>query len=582
MALWVAMELVSVIIRAFPSSGDSATKKTWTYFSQVLPLVAGTLFEPALDSLFKVVGAVSGSGSFIDVIHPIAGNNNEDNQSLMWILNGALACWHPSWLGTPTSKFIQQMLAPIILAVLVSILVGTRSSVHRIFGSLFAKSPATSSNNNNNNNSLIDEDEEQELVDGLQRTASIDNDSQYSALANDDEENCDQWTSNNEQMDEIAQVEADSIDSSNNKSWKHTIKQRSKQAFSSLLSLSIIEQITQSTLQVLYASYFPLVLSILAMLQCTTPFDWNGHQLNQPGATFVANIPWLSCNSSEYATIHILAWVSFVLYIVGIPALFGVLLVLLRNNAQARQRWIGFYCSGFEQHVFWFEVRRIQPSSCLLEVKHVFVCELLQMLLLARKLVLALAISLIPVTSVWQPGVINAVFALSIFAVWRIKPYARVIDRVMEVSSTILLWITFSVASSTNYAFAFQFEEEQAARHAVNWFSIFAWSMTAAVGLLLASLTVLTIWEDVLQYVPLIASVLPKRVLSTKQWIQQQFSAWSTRWHLWVVGTAVLVAAMVLLLELIGVLYWIVHERLVVFVVIAVEMIVVTMFIVLY
>ena len=203
----------------------------------------------------------------------------------------------------------------------------------------------------------------------------------------------------------------------------------------------------------------------------------------------------------------------------------------------------------------------------------------MQMLLLARKLVLALAISLIPVTSVWQPGVVNAVFALSIFAVWRIKPYARVIDRVMEVSSTILLWITFSVTSSTNYAYAFQFEEEQAARHAVNWFSLFAWLMTAVVGLLLASLTVLTIWEDVLQYVPLIASVLPKRVLSSKQWIQQQFSA---RWHLWVVGTAVLVAAMVLLLEFIGVLYWIVHERLVVFVVIAVEMIVVTMFIVLY
>ena len=203
------------------------------------------------------------------------------------------------------------------------------------------------------------------------------------------------------------------------------------------------------------------------------------------------------------------------------------------------------------------------------------------MLLLGRKLLLALAISFISSTSVWQPGIISMVFAMSVVAVWRTKPSIYRIDMVLELASTVLLWVTYSVASSTNYAYSLQHAQDTDA-NVEPWLSVFAWLLTAVVGLLLATLTVLSLKDDVMEYLPLVGSSIVSWIRSSKQWIKRQAEQWQTRWQFWLATTAAIVALVVLGLELVGILYWIVHERLVVFVVIAVELVIVVMFIVLY
>ena len=203
------------------------------------------------------------------------------------------------------------------------------------------------------------------------------------------------------------------------------------------------------------------------------------------------------------------------------------------------------------------------------------------MILLGRKALLALALALIPLTSVWQPGIISMVFALSICAVWRAKPYTRRIDMVLELASTVLLWITYSVTSSANYAYALQHEHDENT-HIALWLTLFAWLMTIMVALLLTVLTLLSLRDDLLEYMPLIGKSMTSWIRAARQYAQQQARAWKTRWHVWLVLVLAVMAVLVGMLEVAGVIWWIVTERLVVYVMMVVELIIVALFIVLY
>jgi len=74
----------------------------------------------------------------------------------------------------------------------------------------------------------------------------------------------------------------------------------------------------------------------------------------------MATAPWIECSlDSEWRTLLILGVVFFVLYTVGVPILFGALLVKFRHRIHEHsvEDTIGFLYEGYRHPVFYFEVR---------------------------------------------------------------------------------------------------------------------------------------------------------------------------------------------------------------------------------
>ena len=82
-------------------------------------------------------------------------------------------------------------------------------------------------------------------------------------------------------------------------------------------------------------------------------------------ASFMSTIPWVQCSLTQSSTWRHLVWSGLgflVVYVVGIPALFGVLLYQTRklwltpDKAKAGH-FLRFFCAGLRSKYFWFEVR---------------------------------------------------------------------------------------------------------------------------------------------------------------------------------------------------------------------------------
>ena len=158
----------------------------------------------------------------------------------------------------------------------------------------------------------------------------------------------------------------------------------------------------QSAFFCLNFSYFPIVKQTLSILRpCHNDRD----------VLYMQNFPWIECNSHTYKTLSALGGVSVVFYLIGFPLLLIYLMfVFFRKrefmtpeDRQKLDAWLGpVYLPFKPKYQHYFEI-----------------------FILLRRLLLAIALSMIPSSSSLQTFVVWLILMVSAIFYLRLEPYNK-------------------------------------------------------------------------------------------------------------------------------------------------------------
>ncbi len=181
----------------------------------------------------------------------------------------------------------------------------------------------------------------------------------------------------------------------------------------------------------LYLLYFELANRSLAVFNC--------QEEAFTGRFYMQSLPWLQCNNgeedeehSEWATLRTMAIVSTAVYVAGIPLFFGSLLVAYRKRlAEAKVRYaLGhlYYCyradSSWRGWLWLYE-----------------------MAIIARRLALAILISVVPRESPYRSAGIVTVLVVALAGQRWLKPFLKSEDNRLEEVAIMTVLVTFVVQS---------------------------------------------------------------------------------------------------------------------------------------
>lgn len=193
---------------------------------------------------------------------------------------------------------------------------------------------------------------------------------------------------------------------------------------------SLLARLEYSVLFVLFASHFELSNVILANLK---PCEEN----HMPAS------PWIKCSwagdSPQYVWLQGLTYVFLVLYVVGIPGLFFALLMRNRRKIQLEDSGVdhrfGFLYETYKRDVFFFEA-----------------------IWLLRRVLLSIALALIPKTTGFRNASISLILLASLFIQQRFKPFSSGTVNTLETLTTTTLLYSFSVGTdlASNHAWAWR------------------------------------------------------------------------------------------------------------------------------
>eukprot|EP01122_Echinamoeba_exundans_P008934 TRINITY_DN3046_c0_g2_i1.p1 TRINITY_DN3046_c0_g2~~TRINITY_DN3046_c0_g2_i1.p1 ORF type:complete len:1343 (-),score=290.98 TRINITY_DN3046_c0_g2_i1:276-4268(-) len=183
---------------------------------------------------------------------------------------------------------------------------------------------------------------------------------------------------------------------------------------------TLMERIIYSVLFLLFASHFEISNSILSIIKpCSEGY--------------MKDFPWIPCSwdNSQFAMLTGSAAAFFVIYLVGIPALFFALLYKYRTRIQEKD-WevrykIGFLYETYRHPVFWFE-----------------------MVWLARRVLLSISISLIPNTTTFRTAAIVLLLLASLFIQRNFMPFNSSLANWLEVGSITIILYSYIVGGQLN------------------------------------------------------------------------------------------------------------------------------------
>jgi hypothetical protein len=186
---------------------------------------------------------------------------------------------------------------------------------------------------------------------------------------------------------------------------------------------SVAAKIQYCILFLLFASHFELCIAVLKILKPC-----------QEG--YMVALPWIPCDSSaspSFRALMILGYIFLLLYLLGIPVLFGYLLLRNRRDLQSPrvEAKIGFLYESYKHQVWWFE-----------------------MIWLARRILLSIIIVLVPESSVFRTGGVITILIASAFIQRRWRPFASNFANTMDLFATVC--IIYSVVISRELAYWFQ------------------------------------------------------------------------------------------------------------------------------
>jgi hypothetical protein len=183
---------------------------------------------------------------------------------------------------------------------------------------------------------------------------------------------------------------------------------------------TLVERIIYSVLFLLFASHFEISNSILSIIKpCSEGY--------------MKDFPWIPCKWSDpqFAMLTGSAAAFFVIYLVGIPALFFAMLYKYRTRIQDKD-WevrykIGFLYETYRHPVFWFE-----------------------MIWLARRVLLSISISLIPNTTTFRTAAIVLLLLASLFIQRNFMPFNSSLANWLEVASITIILYSYIVGGQLN------------------------------------------------------------------------------------------------------------------------------------
>lgn len=176
-----------------------------------------------------------------------------------------------------------------------------------------------------------------------------------------------------------------------------------------------------SLLFVLFASQFELSNAVLA-------------QLRPCERGFMPASPWIGCDwsdSPQYVWLQGLGYTFLALYVVGIPLLFSLLLFsrrkAIREGSEKVEHQMGFLYETYKREVFYFEV-----------------------IWLVRRVLLSLAIALVPSSSGMRGAVIAFILFASLFVQQKFQPFSSPAVNTFETISTTTMLYSFFVGSQAS------------------------------------------------------------------------------------------------------------------------------------
>ena len=174
-----------------------------------------------------------------------------------------------------------------------------------------------------------------------------------------------------------------------------------------------IRMMAHATLFLLYASQFELTNSLLLIFQPCPDGYMNAY-------------PWIPCQWSNetYVRLASIGGLFFVFYGIGIPMLFAGLLyynrVAIQQHDPEIERWIGFLYEDFRPDAFWFELVWI-----------------------VRRTLISVAISLVPLSSAYQPALIVLTLLGSFVVQRQLMPFRSNLGNWLELASGFCLLYTY-------------------------------------------------------------------------------------------------------------------------------------------
>eukprot|EP00698_Gefionella_okellyi_P011791 TRINITY_DN3131_c0_g1_i1.p1 TRINITY_DN3131_c0_g1~~TRINITY_DN3131_c0_g1_i1.p1 ORF type:complete len:1113 (-),score=238.62 TRINITY_DN3131_c0_g1_i1:40-3378(-) len=172
-------------------------------------------------------------------------------------------------------------------------------------------------------------------------------------------------------------------------------------------------------LSVLLTTYFNVAVKMLNAVSCTLS------DAADPSHNYLNAYPWIPCDahSSAYAGVLGIGIVGLIVYVVGVPVLMLALLMRARHSLEheAQKRQLGFVFGTYRPALYFWEA-----------------------VLLLRRLVLAIALSMVPFTaSQFAVIMIAVVLLLSILLQHSLQPFASTLDNRLEQLALYTLMITF-------------------------------------------------------------------------------------------------------------------------------------------
>eukprot|EP01129_Flabellula_baltica_P011508 TRINITY_DN5053_c0_g1_i1.p1 TRINITY_DN5053_c0_g1~~TRINITY_DN5053_c0_g1_i1.p1 ORF type:complete len:876 (-),score=120.31 TRINITY_DN5053_c0_g1_i1:188-2815(-) len=170
------------------------------------------------------------------------------------------------------------------------------------------------------------------------------------------------------------------------------------------------------TLVVLYFFYFTLAGSILDVFNCHRGLDGN---------SYMESRPWIQCDleSELYRNLVIYASTGGVVYIIGIPLLFTILLLKNRNHLREELQlyWLGSIYSSYKEESSFFEIA-----------------------IILRRLSLAVVLSLIPNTSIYKIPSIFSILIIFLIVQLEVHPFKTKAENRIEVLSFSVLVLAYA------------------------------------------------------------------------------------------------------------------------------------------
>eukprot|EP01122_Echinamoeba_exundans_P014246 TRINITY_DN6407_c0_g1_i1.p1 TRINITY_DN6407_c0_g1~~TRINITY_DN6407_c0_g1_i1.p1 ORF type:complete len:1714 (+),score=224.17 TRINITY_DN6407_c0_g1_i1:330-5144(+) len=189
-------------------------------------------------------------------------------------------------------------------------------------------------------------------------------------------------------------------------------------------SQRVLPRIQFSILFILFAGHFELSNTVLAILR---PCDHG----------YMKSYPYIQCSWTEdrrYFILTVLSLIFLFAYFLGIPALFGFFLLRhrkhIREGAEHADDRIGFLYETFRREVYWFE-----------------------MVWIARRLLISLIITFIPMSSGIQAAAMSIVLLTFLVVQRAVMPFSSKLVNYLELLASFVLLYSYIVGTEISSHF---------------------------------------------------------------------------------------------------------------------------------